>query len=236
MTRCVHILWSLIFLIFALNLSSCTRNHAGTQTAAPAKMNKAQRIKKAEVDRLNADVGNLQSGDKLYALIKTSKGDMKAELYWEKAPLTVANFVGLAKGSKAWTDPKSNQLTNRPLYSGTIFHRVIPGFMIQGGDPLASGAGGPGYSFKDEFSPELKHNDAGILSMANAGPNSNGSQFFITEEPTPFLDHRHSVFGKVIENVELVGKIARVPRGANDRPQQDVLINEIQISVIKAKH
>lgn len=217
-----------IALIFS---SSCTRKATlnGDSSSAP-KLNKTQRIKVAELSRLDADVGDLKAGDKLYATFKTSMGDMKVELYWEDAPLTVANFVGLAKGSKAWLNPKTNKESHESLYKGSIFHRVIPGFMIQGGDPLGTGMGGPGYSFKDEFSPKLRHNAAGILSMANSGPNSNGSQFFITEGPTPHLDHRHSIFGKVIENVALIEKIAQVSRGVNDRPVKDVVINEIIIA------
>lgn len=222
-----------LFICLTLAASGCTRN-ASTSTSAsatqPAKLNKTQRIKKAEIDRLNEDVGGLVPGDKLYALIKTSMGDIKAELYWEKAPVTVANFVGLAKGSKQWTDPKTNQLSSKPLYNGTIFHRVIPGFMIQGGDPMGTGVGGPGFSFKDEFSPDLKHNAPGILSMANAGPNTNGSQFFITEVETPFLNHRHSVFGKVVENLPLVSRITQVARDTQDKPLRDVVIKEIVIT------
>jgi len=192
-------------------------------------LSKTKRLRQVETDRLQADM-NLQPGDKLYATFETSMGNMKAELYWEKAPVTVSNFVGLAKGTKAWTDPKTNMLSNEPLYNGTIFHRVIPGFMIQGGDPLGTGTGGPGFTFKDEFNADLKHNAPGILSMANAGPNTNGSQFFITEGPTPHLDHRHSVFGKIVENLDLVSKIANVPRGANDKPLTDVVIKDILIT------
>lgn len=149
------------------------------------------------------------------AIFKTSMGDMTIELYADKAPKTVENFVKLAE---------------KGFYNGTIFHRVIPEFMIQGGDPEGTGRGGPGYKFADEFHPDLKHNAPGILSMANAGPNTNGSQFFITEIPTPFLDNRHAVFGKVIENLELVPKIARMPRDRQDRPHEDIVINEIVIA------
>ena len=174
------------------------------------------------------DLG-LKSGDKLYATFKTSMGDMVAELFWERAPNTVANFVGLAEGTRAWTDPKTNEEVKRPLYNGTIFHRVIPKFMIQGGDPLGRGTGGPGYRFPDEFHPELKHSGTGILSMANAGPDTNGSQFFITEGPTPHLDNRHSVFGQVKEGVELVSKITGVKRDPRDKPMQDIVLTEVKI-------
>src|SRR3990172_5230118 len=166
----------------------------------------------------------------LYATFKTSMGDIVVRLYEDKAPKTVENFVGLATGTKEWTDPKTGQKVKRPLYSGTIFHRVIPNFMIQGGDPLGSGRGGPGYRLNDEFHPDLKHNKPGILSMANAGPNTNGSQFFITTVPTPHLDNRHSVFGEVVKGQEVVVAIGNVPRGPGDRPQKDVVLQEAVIS------
>jgi peptidyl-prolyl cis-trans isomerase A (cyclophilin A) len=166
----------------------------------------------------------------LYATLKTNMGDIVVRLFEDKAPKTVENFVGLATGTKEWTDPKSGAKVKRPLYNGTLFHRVIPGFMIQGGDPLGRGTGGPGYKFADEFSPELRHNKAGILSMANAGPNTNGSQFFITLAPTPHLDNRHSVFGEVVKGQEAAVAIANVPRDPRDRPLKDVVLNEVVIS------
>ena len=168
--------------------------------------------------------------DPLYATIKTSMGDIVVLLFEEKAPKTVENFVALATGAKEWTDPKTGERMKRPLYNGTIFHRVIPDFMIQGGDPLGNGTGGPGYRFEDEFHPDLKHSKAGILSMANAGPNTNGSQFFITLKATPWLDGKHSVFGRVIKGQEVVSAIAKVPRDPGDRPTKDVVIREVVIS------
>ncbi len=166
----------------------------------------------------------------LYATFNTSMGNIVVRLYEDKAPKTVENFVGLATGTKEWTDPKTGEKVKRPLYNGTIFHRVIPNFMIQGGDPMGNGRGGPGYRFADEFSPDLRHNKPGILSMANAGPNTNGSQFFITLAPTPHLDNRHSVFGEVVQGQEVAVAIANVPRGANDRPLKDVVLNGVVIS------
>jgi peptidyl-prolyl cis-trans isomerase A (cyclophilin A) len=166
----------------------------------------------------------------VYATLKTSMGDIVIQLFDDKAPKTVANFVGLASGTKEWLDPKTGEKVKRPLYNGTIFHRVIPGFMIQGGDPLGNGRGGPGYTFEDEFHPDLRHSKAGILSMANAGPNTNGSQFFITHQATPNLDGRHSVFGEVVKGQEVVVAIGNVPRDPRDRPIKDVVLKEIIIT------
>ena len=166
----------------------------------------------------------------LYATLKTSLGVIVIRLYDDKAPKTVENFVGLASGTKEWTDPKTGEKVKRPLYNGTLFHRVIPGFMIQGGDPLGRGTGGPGYKFADEFNPDLRHNKAGILSMANSGPNTNGSQFFITLGPTPHLDNRHSVFGEVTQGQDVVAAIGNAPHGPNDRPLKDVVLQEVIIS------
>lgn len=166
----------------------------------------------------------------LYATMKTSMGEIVIRLFEDKAPKTVANFVELATGTKAWSDPKSGQQVKRPLYNGTIFHRVIPNFMIQGGDPLGIGSGGPGYRFPDEFHPELRHDKPGILSMANAGPNSNGSQFFIIHQATPWLDGKHSVFGEVVGGHEVVEAIGNTPRDVRDKPVADVVLAEVVIS------
>ena len=166
----------------------------------------------------------------LYATLKTSMGDIVIQLFDDKAPKTVANFVGLATGTKEWTDPKTGEKVKRPLYNGTIFHRVIPGFMIQGGDPLGNGTGGPGYRFEDEFHPDLRHTKGGILSMANAGPNTNGSQFFITLGPALHLDNRHSVFGELVKGQEVVVAIGAVSRDSRDRPIKDVVLKEVVIT------
>jgi peptidyl-prolyl cis-trans isomerase A (cyclophilin A) len=142
-------------------------------------------------------------------------GTIGAVLFEEKAPRTVANFVGLASGTSAWEDPATRGQAQRPFYDGLVFHRVIPEFMIQFGCPLGRGTGGPGYTFRDEFGPGLRHDRPGLLSMANAGPNTNGSQFFITEVPTPWLDGKHAIFGEVFEGLELVADIARAGNGAS---------------------
>ncbi len=159
----------------------------------------------------------------------TTEGNFTVRLHDEEAPNTVANFVGLAEGTKEWTDPRSNQKVKAPYYDGVIFHRVIKGFMIQGGDPLGQGIGGPGYTFADEFHPKLRHAKEGILSMANRGPNTNGGQFFITLGPTPHLDDRHTVFGEVVEGMDVVRKIGGSPTGDRDRPLKDIVIQTIKI-------
>jgi peptidyl-prolyl cis-trans isomerase A (cyclophilin A) len=171
----------------------------------------------------------------LYATIATSMGNVVCELFEKQAPLTVANFTGLARGTKEWTDPKTRQKVKRPLYPGTPFHRVIPGFMIQGGDPLGNGTGDPGYSFQDEFSPDLRFDQPGRLAMANAGPGTNGSQFFITEVNTPFLNNKHTIFGQVVEGMDVVTKIINVPRDPNDKPRTPVVIQTIRIQRFPAE-
>ena len=165
----------------------------------------------------------------VYAQFVTSEGNFTVRLFDEEAPKTVENFVGLAEGTKQWTDPKTNQKVTRPYYDGVIFHRVIDGFMVQSGDPLGQGIGGPGYAFNDEFHPKLRHSKAGILSMANRGPNTNGGQFFITLGSTPHLDDRHSVFGEVTEGMDVVRKIGSTATGPQDRPVKPIVIETIKI-------
>jgi peptidyl-prolyl cis-trans isomerase A (cyclophilin A) len=165
----------------------------------------------------------------VYAEFTTSEGNFTIRLYDGEAPKTVENFVGLAEGTKEWTDPRTNRKVTQPYYDGVVFHRVIDGFMIQGGDPLGQGIGGPGYTFADEFHPSLRHSKAGILSMANRGPNTNGGQFFITLGPTPHLDDRHTVFGEVSDGMDVVKKIGSTRTGDRDRPVKDIVIQSVKI-------
>ena len=155
----------------------------------------------------------------IFAVFDTTEGRFKAKLFADKAPLTVDNFVSLADGTK----------TGKPFFDGTVFHRVIPNFMIQGGDPEGTGRGGPGYTFADEFHASLQHGKPGLLSMANRGPNTNGSQFFVTVAATPWLDNKHAIFGEVVEGYDVVEKISQVPRSAQDRPLQEVKVNSVKI-------
>jgi peptidyl-prolyl cis-trans isomerase A (cyclophilin A) len=171
------------------------------------------------------------------AVFDTTMGTLRCKLFPKQAPKTVANFIGLAEGTKDWKDPATGQTKHGvPLYNGTIFHRVIPDFMIQGGDPLGTGTGDPGYKFEDEIVSSLTFDRPGRLAMANAGPNTNGSQFFITEKPTPWLNGHHTIFGQCDDaSVELVKKIARVPKGPGDKPLTPVRINKIVIEGGAAK-
>ena len=166
------------------------------------------------------------------AIMHTSMGDITIELFPNHAPKTVANFVELATGAKEWVDPNVGEKVKKNLYDGTIFHRVIPGFMIQGGDPLGQGFGGPGYKFKDEFHPELTFDRPYLLAMANAGPGTNGSQFFITVAPTEWLNRKHTIFGEVKDAASqgVVDKIATTKTGAQDRPVDAVTINSVTIA------
>ena len=164
-----------------------------------------------------------------YAQFDTTEGSFTIRLFEKEAPQTVANFVGLAEGTREWKDPQTGETKTGPFYDGVMFHRIIKDFMIQGGDRLGTGTGGPGYKFGDEFHPSRRHSKAGILSMANAGPNTNGSQFFITLGPTPHLDNRHSVFGEVVEGMDVVEKIGAVATGRQDRPVTPVIINTVSI-------
>jgi peptidyl-prolyl cis-trans isomerase A (cyclophilin A) len=166
---------------------------------------------------------------KVFATLKTTMGEVEIELFEDKVPKTVANFVGLATGTTEWTDTRTGQKVKKPFYDGLIFHRIIPDFMVQCGCPLGRGTGGPGYTFKDEFHKDLRHDTPGVLSMANAGPNTNGSQFFITHVPTPWLDNKHSVFGRVVRGMEVIQQMGKVARGPGDRPKQDIVLEKVEI-------
>jgi peptidyl-prolyl cis-trans isomerase A (cyclophilin A) len=166
----------------------------------------------------------------LLAHFTTSEGNFTARLFDAETPNTVANFTGLAEGSKEWTDPRTGRKVKQPYYDGTVFHRVIEQFMIQGGDPLGQGTGGPGYTFADEFNPKLRHDKSGKLSMANRGPNTNGGQFFITLAATPWLDNKHSIFGEVVEGMDVVNKIGGVATSKpGDRPLKPITIESVTI-------
>ncbi len=167
-------------------------------------------------------------GTKLHAALITSAGEVRCELWPEIAPKTVSNFVGLAEGTLEWTDPRTREKRKEPLYNGTIFHRVIPGFMIQGGDPKGDGTGGPGFRFEDEVHPDVRFDQEMLLAMANAGPSTNGSQFFITLSKPRHLDGKHTIFGKC-ENRDVVEGIVSAPRGRNDFPDKPVVIERIRI-------
>jgi peptidyl-prolyl cis-trans isomerase A (cyclophilin A) len=170
------------------------------------------------------------------ATLHTSAGDIRILLFGNHAPKTVRNFVELASGAREWTHPGTGAKTSDPIYDGTVFHRVIPNFMIQGGDPLGRGTGGPGYSFADEFHPELQFDRPYLLAMANSGPNTNGSQFFITVVPTDWLNRKHTIFGEVADpqSRAVVDAIASAATAAGDRPAQDITINSVSIEPAEA--
>ena len=167
--------------------------------------------------------------DTLTATLRTSQGTVVVRLFPDHAPKTVRNFVELAEGGRQWTDPGTGRPTTARLYDGTIIHRVIPDFMIQAGDPLGSGRGGPGYKFADEIHPDLAFDRPYLLAMANAGPGTNGSQFFITTVPTPWLNGKHTIFGEVIEGAGVVDLISRVKTGSQDRPVDDVILESVTV-------
>lgn len=192
-----------------------------TDTKKETKKNKAGKKDEAKASK---------KGKEMFALFETNRGNFKVKLLADKATKTVENFVGLAEGTKEWTDPKTGQQVKKPFYDGLTFHRVIKDFMIQGGCPLGTGTGGPGYRFEDEFPAGApKHDKPGMLSMANAGPNTNGSQFFVTTVATPWLDGRHTVFGEVVEGMDVVHAIENTKTGPMDRPAEAVVINSVKI-------
>jgi Peptidyl-prolyl cis-trans isomerase (rotamase) - cyclophilin family len=231
----------------AFGLLACPSNEGETK-APDSKENKNSKAGSANEKPKKAGAGAAANGDpmsgkftieqaleglkgegELLAKFETSEGTMVARLFEKKAPNTVANFVGLARGLRPFKDPASGEWVKKPFYDGLVFHRVIPNFMIQGGDPKGNGTGGPGYKFADEFGEGLLHSKPGMLSMANAGPNTNGSQFFVTEVPTPHLDRRHSVFGELIEGLDVEKKIARVKVARANKPVEPVTIKKLTI-------
>ncbi len=174
---------------------------------------------------------NLKPG--LYAIFETTLGEITCQLFPDKTPKTVANFVGLASGTKEPVDPQTHQRTQRPYYDGLVFHRVIPDFMIQGGCPMGTGTGGPGYQFADEFVKDLTFDRPGKLAMANAGPNTNGSQFFITVAATTWLNHKHTIFGEVVGGHDVVSRISLTPGDRRDRPNTPVVMKSVKIVEVK---
>ncbi len=169
------------------------------------------------------------AGKDLWAVMRTSEGDITIKLWSTVAPKTVKNFVGLSTGEREWKNPASGLQMKTPLYNGTVFHRVIPRFMIQGGDPLGSGMGDPGYRFEDETGTGKTFDRVGLLAMANSGPNTNGSQFFITTSTPTYLNGKHTIFGEVVKGYEVAEKISNVPRGPGDRPNTPVVIKQIDL-------
>ena len=225
------IIYLFAFFLHSMNTHAAEEKSEKKVTPPSAQIKKAAKVmaktvkttKKSKKKRVN----------RMYALMEISHGDkklgkIKIRLFHKKAINTVQNFADLINGEKEFKDPKSGKKVKKPFYDGLTFHRVISGFMIQGGCPLGNGTGGPGYKFKDEFHPNLTHSKPGILSMANAGPDTNGSQFFITLAPTPHLDKRHSVFGEVIEGMDVVNKVAKFPT-RHDKPLKDVVMSKVWI-------
>ncbi|WP_163996355.1 peptidylprolyl isomerase [Pyxidicoccus caerfyrddinensis] len=198
---------------------------SGSSAQAPAATPPAEAAASGEWTK------KVEAGQEVYATLNTNQGAIVVRLFSKDAPKTVANFVGLATGEKPWTDPNNGQrVTGKPLYQGVIFHRVIPGFMIQGGDPTGTGRGDPGYRFEDEFQSGRTFNKPGLLAMANAGPGTNGSQFFITTSTPDYLNNKHTIFGEVVQGYDVVEKISNVQRDSRDRPQTPVVIEKISMS------
>jgi peptidyl-prolyl cis-trans isomerase A (cyclophilin A) len=218
------------WILGAIVVSALAITPAGAQTAAPAKPAAPQAPTAKPAAPAAPQVSTASLGPGVYARITTNHGTIVARLFDKEAPRTVENFVGLAEGKKPWRDPRTTQMVRRPYFNNLTFHRIIPGFMIQGGDPEGTGSGGPGFTFADEFSPTLRHSKAGILSMANRGPNTNGGQFFITLAPTSHLDGRHSVFGEVVEGMDTLMAIGNVPtsKPAN-APIKPVVMKSVRI-------
>ncbi|KAB1185492.1 MULTISPECIES: peptidylprolyl isomerase [Haloferax] len=203
-------------------LAGCTSSQESTDNEVP--------IEEPIENEASESTESTRPSGQLIATLRTTKGDIVVELYGDRAPRTVENFVGLATGSKTWVDPQTGEsVDGEPLYEDVLFHRVIDDFMIQTGDPTGTGRGGPGYQFDDEFHEELRHDGPGVVSMANAGPDTNGSQFFITLDAQPHLDGRHAVFGQVIEGMGVVEAIGAVETDSADRPVNDVILESVTV-------
>jgi peptidyl-prolyl cis-trans isomerase A (cyclophilin A) len=211
-----------VFLLLAF--AACKDNAAPVSTSAPVEAKAASKeLQAKDVIKMS----NIPQGaGELYAVFQTSRGNIVIKLFEKDAPKTVANFVGLATGKQEWVDPRNGQKSKAKLYDGTVFHRVIPQFMIQGGDPLGTGTGGPGYRFEDEFQSGRKFDRPGLLAMANSGPSTNGSQFFITEVATPHLNNRHTIFGEVVKGQDLVPQIARAGNAQTKLAHVDIVRSE----------
>lgn len=226
------VIWIYLFAFLLAAFSFRADAAETTSTEKPTETKQTKEVKKSAKDSKAATkkATDKKKGPPMFAIFETNKGNFKVKFFNDKAPKTVENFVGLAEGTKEWTDPKSGEKVKKPFYDGLTFHRVIKNFMIQGGCPLGTGTGGPGYRFEDEFPAGApKHDKPGILSMANAGPNTNGSQFFVTTVPTPWLDGRHTVFGEVVEGMDVVHSIEDSKTGPMDRPAEPVIIKHIEI-------
>ena len=226
---------TLFILLFAFFLSACQNNQVQTPPSpAPTSTSKSYQLQvNNPTSTMNptAPITPEKLSENIIATFKPSKGDIVVELFPKAAPLTVANFVGLAKGTKGWQNPKTgDKIIGKPLYSGTIFHRVIPNFMIQGGDPLGQGTGGPGYKFADEFNNGYDFSEPYMLAMANSGPSTNGSQFFITVAPTTWLNNKHTIFGKVTKGQEIVDAIANTKTLPGDKPVETISLNSVEIT------
>lgn len=218
-----------LFALAVLSVPNFGLTQTHRSTAAPPSHRPPVKVKAPELPSvpLPAEPG-------LYAVIYTSMGNIVCRLFDKDAPRTVANFRGLATGTKAWTDPTTGRLKHTALYTGTTFHRVIPDFMIQGGDPAGNGSGWPGFKIDDEIIPDKKFDHPGILAMANSGPNTNGCQFFITVAPAEHLDGHYSIFGEVVSGQEIADAISKVPRNSEDKPDEPVKITAIAIRTVGA--
>ena len=214
----------------SLLASACMFLVSGTASGQSGSKDAASKAAKTvHPEVVKATRGVSGKGPDLLLEFSTNHGPIQCRLFHRRAPVTVANFAGLASGNKPFKDPATGQTVKRPYYDGLKFHRVIPNFMIQGGCPEGTGRGGPGFAIPDEFSPELKHDRGGRLSMANRGPNTGGSQFFVTEVPTPHLDNKHAVVGEC-RNLDLVKKIARLPVTRGNQPREEVVMKKVKLS------